>query len=64
MKLVKPQCFAHILAKGMYEKFRYLPENIAIVCSTTCHHSIDEQYTDGGVRKELEDKFDTLISQV
>jgi hypothetical protein len=63
-KLVKPQCFAHILPKGLYEKFRYLASNIDFVATIKCHHKNDEKYTDLVVRKELEQKFDTIISSL
>lgn len=63
-KLVKPQCFAHILAKGLYEKFRYLACNIDFVATIKCHHKNDEKYTDLVVRKELENKFDLIIKDL
>jgi len=63
-KLVKPQCFAHKLSKGMYEKFRYLKQNIAVVCSIKCHHSLDETLNDQSVRNDLEKEFDLLLKEI
>lgn len=63
-KLVKPQCFAHKLSKGMYEKFRYLKQNIAVVCSIKCHHSIDETLNDQSVRNDLEKEYDLLLKEL
>jgi hypothetical protein len=37
----KSRCFAHLLAKGMYPKYRLHKENIAIVCNIDCHKAID-----------------------
>lgn len=62
-RLVKPQCFAHILAKWMYPKFRMMKENIMQVCSINCHTQCDEMHLDLWVRKELEEKFDFILSQ-
>ena len=39
-----PHCFAHRLWKGMYKKYRYMEENIALVCSIWCHYKLDELY--------------------
>ena len=39
-----PICFAHRLWKGMYKKYRYMEENIALVCSVHCHHELDKLY--------------------
>lgn len=63
-KLVKPQCFAHKLSKGMYEKFRYLKQNIAVVCSIKCHHSLDETLNDQSVRNDLEKEYDLLLKEI
>ena len=35
------RCFAHLLAKGMYQKYRLYEANIALVCSIECHKCID-----------------------
>lgn len=61
-KLVKPQCFAHILAKWMYPRFRLLKENLQLVCSIDCHSRCDEMHLDLWVRRELEEKFNLIIS--
>lgn len=37
-------CFAHRLSKGMYKQYRYMEENIALVCSEKCHHELDKKY--------------------
>jgi hypothetical protein len=63
-KLVKPQCFAHILSKGMYEKFRYLRENIGIVATSDCHKRQDERYNDRVVRNHKEAKFDLILKNL
>lgn len=35
------RCFAHLLAKGMYPKYRLNEANIALVCWPECHHKVD-----------------------
>ena len=35
------RCFAHLLAKGMYPKYRLNKNNIAFVCSVFCHLYLD-----------------------
>ena len=35
------RCFAHLLAKGMYPKYRLNKDNIALVCWPYCHKAID-----------------------
>lgn len=35
------RCFAHLLAKGMYPKYRLNKNNIALVCNPECHKDID-----------------------
>ena len=35
------RCFAHLLAKGMYPKYRLNKDNIALVCSVFCHLYLD-----------------------
>lgn len=59
-------CFAHRLWKGMYKAYRYLPDNIALVCSVACHHKIDKLYQGNeefqiNNRKNLVTLFDNLI---
>lgn len=61
--IVKPQCFAHKLAKGMYEKFRYLEQNIGLVCSIKCHNEQDKLLNDPMIRKNMEDEFDLLLTE-
>jgi len=39
-----PWCFAHRLSKGQYKKYRYMPENISLVCSPQCHIEVDRIY--------------------
>lgn len=63
-KLVKPQCFAHKLSKGLYEKFRYLKPNIGVVCSIKCHHTQDKRLESPEVRNELEKEFDLLLKEL
>lgn len=53
-KLIKPQCFAHILPKGMYPRFRLLPDNIALVHDFECHKLIDQEYNDLEKRRNFE----------
>lgn len=60
-KLVKPQCFAHILAKWMYPSFRLLKDNLQLVCSIDCHSRCDEMHLDLWVRRELEEKFNKIL---
>ena len=52
-------CFAHILAKGLFPKYRYYEKNIALVCSIACHAAIDKKYQTVLSRVEFEK---TLIS--
>lgn len=35
------RCFAHLLAKGMYPKYRLNKHNIAVVCWPDCHKAVD-----------------------
>lgn len=37
-------CFAHRLAKGQYKKYRYMDQNIALVCSISHHEAVDRLY--------------------
>jgi hypothetical protein len=60
-KLIRPECFAHKLAKGLYPKHRLNPDNIALVCSKDCHHLIDEEYRPLEVRRLLDEEL-SLIS--
>lgn len=60
-KLIRPECFAHKLAKGMYPKHRLNPENIALVCSRDCHHLIDQEYSNLEIRRLLDEEL-SLIS--
>ena len=39
--LTQAQCFAHVLDKWMYPKYRTHPENIALVCTISCHNKVD-----------------------
>lgn len=63
-KLVKPQCFAHKLSKGLYDKFRYLKPNIGVVCSIKCHHAQDKRLESQEVRNDLEKEFDLLLKEI
>ena len=53
-KLIRPECFAHKLAKGMYPQHRLKPDNIALVCSRACHAQIDIEYGDLETRRLLD----------
>ena len=53
-KLIRPECFAHVLAKGMYPKHRLNPKNIKMVCGKVCHNIIDKLYSDICTRNEFE----------
>jgi len=37
-------CFAHKLSKWVFPEFRMIPENIALVCSISCHAKVDKRY--------------------
>lgn len=63
-KLVKPQCFSHILAKSLYERFRYLKENIAIVATFKCHDRSDKKYVDQVVRNKKEKELDLILKNL
>jgi hypothetical protein len=63
-KLVKPQCFAHKLSKGLYEKFRYLKQNIGIVATIKCHGKQDKDLESQEVRNDLEKEFDLLLKEL
>ena len=53
-KLIRPECFAHVLAKWMYPKHRLNPKNIKMVCGKVCHGIIDKIYSDISKRNEFE----------
>lgn len=57
-----PWCFAHKLAKGQYKKYRYMPENIDIVCSVPCHEAVDRLYQ--GKTEEILDRRNALIDEL
>lgn len=38
-------CFAHMLPKGMYPKWRLERNNISLVCSIDCHMLVDKYCT-------------------
>jgi len=61
-RLVKPQVFPHILSKWLYPKFRLLSDNIWIVCTINCHQEFDRMHLDQWVRRELEEKFTSILS--
>lgn len=63
-KLIRPECFAHKLSKWLYEKFRYLKQNIGVVCSVKCHHAQDKRLEAQEVRNELEKEFDLLLKNL
>lgn len=63
-KLVKPQCFAHKLAKWLYPRFRYLRQNIGLVATFKCHSTQDKQLESPEVRNELEKEFDLLLKEL
>lgn len=50
------RCFAHLLAKGMYPKYRLNKDNIALVCSIECHHELDSMLI--WYKKEIQDKLE------
>lgn len=37
------RCFAHILPKGTYPKYRLYDNNILLVCSIECHAEVDRR---------------------
>ena len=45
-KLIRPECFAHKLAKKMYPQHRLDPRNIEMVCSRECHKAVDIEWSD------------------
>lgn len=59
-KLIRPECFAHKLAKGMYPQHRLNPDNIALVCSTDCHHLIDEEWSNLEMRRLLDEELSNI----
>jgi predicted nucleic acid-binding Zn ribbon protein len=46
-------CFAHVLDKGMYPKYRAYTSNIVLVCSHKCHHELDHIKT--GHKRQIEE---------
>ena len=50
------RCFTHLLAKGMYPKYRLNKDNIALVCSIECHHELDSMLI--WYKKEIQDKLE------
>lgn len=41
----KTFCFAHILSKWRYPEYKFLKQNIALVCSIECHEEMDRMNT-------------------
>lgn len=62
-KLIKPQCFPHILSKWLYPRFRMLVENIWLVCWIEHHDEFDILHRDQEVRNWIEQKLDIILSQ-
>lgn len=56
-KLIRPECFAHKLAKGMYPQHRLNPDNIALVCSFDCHALIDVEWSNLEMRRLLDEEL-------
>lgn len=56
-RLIRPECFAHLLAKKMYPEHRLDPRNIRLVCSKTCHKLTDEEYNDLEKRRLLDEEL-------
>ena len=59
-KLIRPECFAHKLAKGKYPQHRLKPDNIALVCSRACHAQIDIEYGDLETRRLLDEELNLI----
>lgn len=57
-----PWCFAHKLAKGQYKKYRYMPENISLVCGVLHHEAVDRLYQ--GKTEEHIDRRNALIDEL
>lgn len=38
-------CFAHMLSKGMYPKYRLNKDNILLCCNIFCHYEVDRLVT-------------------
>lgn len=55
IKTFKTRCFAHILAKGQYAKYRLYENNIAVVCSIACHQEVDKRVA--GNKYEIEQQI-------
>lgn len=62
-KLIKPQCFPHILSKNLYPRFRLLLENIWLVCWIEHHDEFDLLHRDQEVRNWIEERLDLILSQ-
>jgi hypothetical protein len=62
-KLIKPQVFSHKLPKGMFPRYRLLPENIDMVCDYACHDKNAAKYSDLEVRKNMSEEFDKILKQ-
>lgn len=60
-KLIKPQCFSHKLPKGMYPKFRLLPENIDLVADMEMHKQNAKRYEPLEVRRDLEIELSKIL---
>lgn len=41
IRIPRPWCFAHKLPKSTFPEFRLVPRNIELVCSMTCHATVD-----------------------
>ncbi len=48
----------------MYQKFRYLKQNIGIVATFDCHNRQDKSLEDQEKRNELEIEFDLLLKNI
>jgi len=62
------RCFAHLLAKGMYPKYRLNKDNIALVCWPDCHKAIDNMILWHKIRiqqlLELWCSFNSIINTI
>ena len=55
IKVFKTRCFAHILPKGTFPKYRLYENNIAVVCSIRCHQEVDRRVA--GNKYEIEQQI-------
>lgn len=62
-RLIKPQCFPHILSKWLYPQFRLLVENIWLVCGILHHDIFDSWHREQEVRNGIEARFNEIIAQ-